>query len=79
MDKQDWNEWETLYNDYEEKRKAYELALAHIGGAFSEMARHYDRNKFDQNGFVNETKTHEEFVKAREALHAFLHEKVKKD
>ena len=77
MEKQDWAEWDKLYKDYEDKRQAYEAALSHIGGAFSEMARHYDRTKFDQNGFVLETKAHEEFVKARDALHAFLHEKLK--
>lgn len=79
MEKQDWDVWEKLYKRYEEKRLAYESALAHLGGAFSELARHYDRNKFDQNGFVREEQTHQEFLKAREALHEFLHEKVKKD
>lgn len=77
MDKQDWEEWDKLYKTYEEKRQAYEAALSHLGGSFSELARHYDRNKFDQNGFVSEEKAHEEFVKAREALHRFMHEKMK--
>ncbi len=78
MNEKEWKEWEKLYADYEEKRKAYEAALSHIGGAFSEMARHYDRDKFDQNGFVAEMKAHEEFVKARERLHAFTAKHVSK-
>ena len=79
MDKKEWDEWEKLYKAYEEKRQAYESALAQLGGAFSELSRHYDRNKFDQNGFVREEEAHQEFVKARDALHKFMHAKVKKD
>ncbi|WP_428408117.1 hypothetical protein [Hyphococcus sp.] len=79
MEKKDWDQWEKLYKKYEEKRQVYEAALAHVGGTFSELARHYDRDKFDQNGFVREEEAHEEFRKAREELHQFLHEKVKKD
>ncbi|PQA88978.1 hypothetical protein [Hyphococcus luteus] len=78
MNKEEWAEWEKLYKDYEEKRQAYESALSHIGGAFSEMARHYDRDKFDQNGFVREADTHEAFLKARAKLHAFIETHVSK-
>lgn len=79
MKKEDWDEWEKLYEEYEAARIEYEVAHNSLRGTFSEMARHYDRDKFDQNGFVREAEAHERFLKARAKVHAFVEEKVMKD
>ena len=77
MKMEDWNEWEKLYEDYEAKRVSYEKAHDTLRGTFSELARHYERGTLDQNGFVQEARAHEEFLEARERLHAFIHKKMK--
>lgn len=77
MDKNDWAKYEELYEAYEDARTEYEKAQARLRGTFSELARFYEPGTLNDGRFVTEEKAHERFLKAREKLHRFMHEKLK--
>ncbi|MEE2692059.1 MAG: hypothetical protein VX640_11025 [Pseudomonadota bacterium] len=78
MTEDDWKQFDKLYKVYEEARGAYQTMQTHLHGAFSELARHYDKDSLD-NDLYEEELAHKRFNTAREALLAFLREKLKKD
>ncbi|MEQ8179889.1 MAG: hypothetical protein RIC52_02795 [Amphiplicatus sp.] len=79
MTEEEWKQFERLYAVYEEAREAYSATQSQLHGAFSELARHYDKGALDQNRLYEEELAHKRFNTARETLHAFLREKLKKD
>ena len=54
-------------------------AQMNLRGTFSELSRSYDPATLDHNRLYEEELAHERFLRARDALHAFLKEKLKKD
>lgn len=79
MNEKEWEEYEKLHRKYEEARSEYHAAQMHLRGAFSELARSYDKSTLDHNRLYEEELAHERFVKAREKLHAFLKDKLEKE
>lgn len=79
MKEQDWKEYEKLHAAYEKAQDDYSVTQRKLRGAFSELARSYDKATLDHNRIYEEELAHEAFNRAREKLHAFLNEKLKKD
>lgn len=78
MDKEDWDAYEELYKKYESARAEYEEAQMNLRGTFSELSRHYEEGTVNEGRLYQEQKAHEKFTAAREKLHLFIQEKVKK-
>lgn len=79
MKKEDWNEFDQLYAEYLEAQQAYHESQANLRGAFSELARAYDKASLDHNRLYEEELAHQRFNRARDRLNEFLNEKLKKD
>ena len=79
MNKEDWAQYGELYKKYEEARSEYEAAQMNLRGVFSELSRHYQEGTLNEGRLYREQLAHEKFNKAREKLHKFLQEKLKKD
>jgi hypothetical protein len=79
MEKEDWKTYEKLYTEYQEAQEAYLAAQGMLRGTFSELARYYDTATIDHNRIYEEELAHERFNRARERLHEFLKDKLKKD
>ena len=79
METQDWKKYDELYALYEKAHSAYLESLMKLRGCFSEMARSYDKATLDHNRLYEEEQAHKSFIEAREKLHEFLGQKLKKD
>ncbi|MGE0409938.1 MAG: hypothetical protein AB7P23_11850 [Amphiplicatus sp.] len=77
MDKKQWKEYERLHAVYEKAREDYHATQTRLRGAFSELARHFDKASLDENRLYDEEKAHERFVAARDELHNFLKKALK--